>query len=348
MINSTITLDPGTIQQMVEEAVQEKILSAVESLSQDPVWLEKIERQINQAVVSRTVSKLASTDINSVVNNRVDECMAGLGQKYFKNFASAGIQDRATTCQFTVMDEAVVVENELTTKDLRVVDTAIIKDLVIKGSINTDNRSWDDLKNYISQKTLEKITDDWTKKLIDQVVTQIAEKGIAFEQIRVGDQPLINGNALSKHITESSIQKLGTLNDLQVKGEASVYNTLHVVNRRIGINTNTPEMALSVWDEEVSVVIGKHKAKQAYIGTNRDNGVTIGVNRLPQIEIDTDGLTTIKKLRVGLHRISHDVKVPGWSGTRGDLVFNTNPNSDRVFAWVCLGGHKWQALKSSE
>jgi hypothetical protein len=133
-----------------------------------------------------------------------------------------------------------------------------------------------------------------------------------------------------------------------VLGEASFNkNTLNVVNKRIGINTESPEMALSVWDEEISVVIGKNKAKQAYIGTNRDNGVAIGVNRVPQIELEVDGMTTIKKLRVGLHRISHDVQVPGYSGTRGDIVFNSNPGPSNVFAWVCLGGHRWQDLKSS-
>jgi hypothetical protein len=76
--------------------------------------------------------------------------------------------------------------------------------------------------------------------------------------------------------------------------------------------------------------------------------VAIGVNRKPQIELNINGLTTVKKLQVGLHKISHDVQVPGWAGTRGDIVFNANPGPDRVFAWVCLGAHKWQVLKSAE
>ena len=67
-----------------------------------------------------------------------------------------------------------------------------------------------------------------------------------------------------------------------------------------------------------------------------------------QLTIDADGLTTIKKLQVGLHKISHATQVPGWSGTRGDMVFNASPGSDRVFAWVCLGAYKWQVLKSAE
>ena len=51
---------------------------------------------------------------------------------------------------------------------------------------------------------------------------------------------------------------------------------------------------------------------------------------------------------MGLHKISHDTQVPGWSGTRGDMVFNASPGPDRVFAWVCLGAYKWQVLKSAE
>jgi hypothetical protein len=59
-------------------------------------------------------------------------------------------------------------------------------------------------------------------------------------------------------------------------------------------------------------------------------------------------MTQIKKLRIGVHQIAHDDQVPGWSGTKGDIVFNSNFNNDRVFAWVCLGNYKWQPLKSAE
>ena len=142
---------------------------------------------------------------------------------------------------------------------------------------------------------------------------------------------------------------MGILKSLSVSGEAKFNNnTLTVLNKRLGVNTDTPEKALGVWDEEVSIVIGKHKQNQAYFGTNREQSVAIGVNREPQIEINTDGLTTVKKLQVGLHKISHAVQVPGWSGNKGDIVFNTNLGADRVFAWVCLGAYRWQTLKSAE
>jgi hypothetical protein len=203
----------------------------------------------------------------------------------------------------------------------------------------------------ISQKTLDQLTDSWNKNLVDQVSKQIQEQGINFEEILIGGEKVFDGNCLTSKITESSLRSVGTLKTLSVSGEAKFNNdTLSVLNKRLGINTDVPEKALGVWDEEVSIVIGKHKLNQAYFGTNREQAVAIGVNREPQIEINIDGITKIRQLQVGLHKISHSAQVPGWTGTRGDIVFNSNPDfsKDRVFAWVCVGSYNWQTLKSAE
>lgn len=334
--------------QAVDLSVEKYINTLVDELGQNPDWVEKIERMINQAVVQRTVAKIASMDINTVIHQRVDENLESIHKKFMQNFSTNGISDQASQTQLTVMDDATVIENQLVCKNLQVVDTALIKDLTVTGSINTDNRSWNDLAQAISQRTLDQLDETWQDRLISQVCEQIQEQGINFENIKIQNEPLITGNTLCNAVTDSNIQKLGHLRSLQVRGEAHIHDTVFVVNRRMGINTATPESALSVWDEEISVIIGKHKAKQAYIGTSRDQGLAIGVNREPQIEIDATGLTRVKKLQVGLHKISHDTQVPGWAGTRGDLVFNSSPGPDRVFAWVCLGAHKWQTLKSAE
>lgn len=340
-------VDPEVIRCSVDRAVESMINSAVEQLSQDSQWLEKVEKLINQAVVQRTVASLGSIDINTIIHQRVDENMLTFRKDLAKDFSSTGISDQATQCQLTVMDEVTVVENKLTAKDLEIVGNMVVKDLVVKGSINTDNKSWQALANDIGNKTLEQLDTAWRSKLITQVTEEIEKNGINFNSVKIDGHPLVDKTTLSKSITESNIQTLGILKNLKVQGEAHIYNTVSVVNKRLGINTAEPEMALSVWDEEVSVVIGKNKSQQAYIGTNRDNSVAIGVNRLPQIELDIDGMTTIKKLRVGLHKISHATEVPGYAGTKGDVVFNANPGVDNsVFAWVCLGGHKWKTIRS--
>lgn len=336
------------VQNLVEQVIQNQIIVAVEQLTHNSEWLEKIERMINQAVVQRTVATIGSMDVNTVIQQRVDENMTRIKSEWITKFSSTGIDDQATSCQFTVMDETTVVENQLTAANLDVVGSAIIKDLVVKGSINTDNQSWQSLASDIASKTLEQLNTSWKETLVQQVSEQIQKNGINFTEVNINGQPLINNNTLSRAITGSSLQTVGTLQSLSVKGEVYLNETAIVKRGRFGINTQEPEMALSVWDEEVSIVAGKHKAKQAYIGTNRDQTMSIGVNRVPYIDIDIDGLTTIKKLRVGLHKIAHDSMVPGYAGTRGDIVFNSNPGPNLVFAWVCLGGHKWQTLKSAE
>ena len=348
MSDSGITVDPGLVKRLVEQAIEDNILSAVQNISSDPAWLARIEHMINQTVVQETMIRLGSMDLNPLIKQRVDENMTLFQQTLLTNFTSAGISDLATNCQLTIMDDTTVIDNCLTARNMDVAESITVQNLIVKGAINTDNQSWVDLSNHISQKTLEKLTKEWNTRLVEEVTHQIKDNGISFDQIQVGGESLVNGNRLSNAITESNIQSLGTLRNLTVNGEAKINNTVSVVNRRLGVNTELPEMALSVWDEEVSVVIGKNKAKQAYIGTNRDQGLVIGVNRLPQIEITAAGLTAIKKLQVGLHKISHETQVPGWSGTRGDIVFNSNPGPDRVFAWVCLGTFKWQTLKSAE
>lgn len=334
---------------MVDHAVEQNISTAIQSLSQDPAWLEKIERQINQTVVDRVLKQLAQTDINPIIQQCVKQNMAQFQQDILQNFSSTGIEDKATACQLTVMDEATVVENQLTARDLNVVNVATIKDLVVKGTVNIDNSSWTALAEGISQNTLNKLTEDWKAVLTTQVAEHIQANGIQFDSVKIGDTYLVEGNRLSNQVTETNIQTVGQLRELNVRGEAHINNnTVNVLNKRLGINTESPEKALSVWDEEVSVVIGKHKTNQAYVGTNRDQSLAIGVNREPQIEISADGLTTVKRLQIGLHKISHATMVPGWAGTKGDLVFNTNIGDDGVFAWVCIGAHRWRTLRSAE
>ena len=233
-------------------------------------------------------------------------------------------------------------------QDSKFKGTLDVNNLCVRGSINTDNRSWDELTQRAANRALESMTEVWINELVGRVLDRAKSSGgIDFNSIRIDGQTLVEGNTLGSHITESNIQRTGPLRELSVIGHTSLNETVTVNRRRVGINTEDPEMALSVWDEEVSIVAGKIKQQNAYLGTSRLSNLSIGVNRVPQIELDIEGLTTIKQLRVGQHRISHSRETPGYSGTRGDFVFNSDPKPDTPFAWVCLGGFKWQPLKSA-
>ena len=340
-------IDDQLVTQSVNIAVQNTIETAISQLGQDAEWLSKIENLVNQSVVQETLTKISSLDIDSIIRRRVDENMSEIREQVLTQFASTGISDQATQCQFTVMDEATVVENKLVAADLQVMNGVLIKDLAVTGSINTDNQAWTVLADNISETTLNKLSDKWRDELVQQVAAKIKESGVDFTQVTIDGEYLVSGPTLSKAITESNLQSVGKLKELTVLGKSQI-NNVSIGNRRVGINTDSPEMALSIWDEEVAVIIGKHKEKQAFVGTSRNQTVTLGVNRTPHLEIDDSGLTTVKKLQIGVHKISHATQVPGWSGTKGDIVFNTNPGADRVFAWVCIGAFNWQVLKAAE
>lgn len=335
-------VDQDKIKQTVDIAVEQTVELALKNLSQDTAWLEKIERMINQAVVQRTLAGLSAIDVGTVIRDQVNENMQNLKVELLENFSSTGIDDRASSCQLTILDDTTVVENKLTARSAEIVDDFTVKTLIVKGSINTDNRSWNELSTKIKNSAVEQIAVELQDRLIEQVRNSITTDGISINNVKIDDTYLLRDGELSRKVINTNIQKLGRLRDLQV-GE-----TLTVVKGRVGINTESPDSALSIWDEEVCVSVGKYKSQEAYIGTNRNHAVSIGVNKEPQIQLDTEGLTTVKKLRIGQHRVGHCPEVPGWSGTRGDIMFNSNPTPGSAFAWVCLGAFKWKVIKITE
>jgi len=345
-------VDSDKITQTIDNGIQALVNAAIDNLVVDPAWQNKIENSVNQLMTVRLGDRLSAIDLNSLIVSHIDSGIDRWQDRLKKNFSTAGIVDQATAHQLTVMDGVVVVESDFVSdgaeiqQDIKVHGSTITKNLVVTGSINVDNQSWIALSDHISEKTIAKVTEEWRKQLIDEIVEISKTSGIDFAAVTINGQALVDGNSLSSNVTESNLETVGQLKSLHVRGTAIMNNTMHVHNKRIGINTDSPEMALSVWDEEIALIAGKLSKQQAYLGTARLQNLAIGVNRTPQIEIDTDGLTTIKQLRVGRHRIGHDTDVPGYSGTRGDIVFNSNPTPGSPFAWTCLGAFQWKPLHS--
>lgn len=338
----------------VDRSMESYVEKTISSLILDPAWLFKIENLINQNFMRRFDEKISMVDITSLIAQHIDAGIDRFQDKFRENFKTNGIADFADKNELTVSNDMITIQSTLVTRDLSVENTARFKgsvdiqDLTVRGTINTDNQSWDDIATRAKEKVLLEVTEQWKSELVREVLELARSSSIDFSNVTVNGQPLVSGNTLSGTITETSIESTGTLRSLKVTGHTELNNTVTVNQRRVGINTTDPEMALSVWDEEVSLIAGKIAPQKAFVGTSRLTGLSMGVNRVPQIEIDVDGLTTIKKLRIGQHRISHESQVPGYSGTKGDIVFNADPRPGSAFAWVCLGGFKWQALKSAE
>lgn len=335
------------IQKTVDLAVEQLVEKTIDSLTVDPAWIEKIQNVINHRMSDRVAERLRGIDINKTLT----EIVVANKDTIFNN---RGVIDQASEHQITVMDGVVVVENELVVNDLSVERNTYLKgdvtvngDLAIKGQINVDNKSWQILGDHIGNVTYDRFKKDFANELIDTVIDEVKE-GIEIDNVTVDGHPLVSGDTLSVGVKKSGLTQVGTLNSLTVSGPAGIADTLTVKNTRVGINTENPDNALTVWDEEISVGVGKLSKNVAHIGTTRNQNLSLGVNRQSALEIDKDGMVTVQQLRISRNTLSWDSNPPGYSGTKGDIVFNTNFAADKPFAWMCLGAFRWQEIKISK
>ena len=343
-------IDSNMIKDMIHEHIKDPVEAEVNEILKNNIDISNIvEAQVVNAFKNHLGVRFDNLDISAMVNNKVN----ALFNEHIG--VTKGIANTAKETELSVMDDIVVVENELLVNKINspggiTTDSNLhVKgNMTIEGDINTDGRGWSKLTKKIEKNVLDKFQNQAIHKLGDSVLTYAKTKGIDFGSITVNGKELINDSALGKTVVNSNLKTVGQLNSLNVGGEAEVNNTLFVVNKRVGINTAEPSMALAVWDEEVSIVAGKIKAQTAFIGTAGIQELGIGINKRAEITIAEDGIVTIDKLRVGRNRIKYEDALPGYQGVKGDVTFNTNVSKENlVFAWVCLGGHKWLPLKAS-
>lgn len=351
-------IDPATlatsiqsqIATTVDEHIREYVGSIIRELSMDSAWIAKIEQQINQNISRQFGQKMSLVDINSLVAEAMDQAVA---RYYERNQIAPSIDDQADQTEMIITDGQVLVKQSLAADSVKVVQDAVIggtltvQDIAIKGSIATDNRSWQELTQSLAAKTIKELDEQWRQIMVDQVRADITASGIDFTDIMVAGQALIKDGALASAVTRSNLQTLGVLDALAVRGQADIADSFSVRPRRVGINTQHPDMALSVWDEEVALAFGKHKEQTAYLGTLRPQRLVIGINRSPAIDVSEQGRVTINHLTVGRHRVCHEAEIPNYSGTKGDIVFNSNPKGDGVWGWQCLGAFKWIPLRTA-
>lgn len=260
----------------------------------------------------------------------------------FQRFESTGIQDSATRCQLTILDEATVFENRLVSQDIEIAGSATFNGtLNFNGSIDTNSK----FIQQIVDSSVEKITNNYTDGTYDQysnrVIDRLNQQGLSAESVRVGDKPIVQGETLAGTITQSNLQRVGALSELQVVGETLLDETVYVSNRRMGINTLEPERALDLWDQEIQVTVGKKQQNQAQINTPRNQQLIIGTGSKDQLVLNTDGSITVQQLDIGKLRHSSASSAPTDNRPVGTVVWNERPQIGASIGWVSLGGARW-------
>jgi len=262
------------------------------------------------------------------------------------------------------------VQQRITEKSVKVSDIDIKKnslsgDVIDGGTIT--NFSSTGIKDLSNQNQIE-VTDETTNIYNDLFVrgkincqtlqynrAQVPVLDVS-EALRIDGNEVLWKKTLGKSVKESSLTKVGVLENLQVK------DTLYVADGRVGINTTVPSKTFAVDAEGVEIVIGSDDAT-GFVGTHEARPFAISTDDVKRIVIATDGKVTFEKdinvkgrLGIGIQNPEQDLEIAGnlafqnrifssasgipttGTWTRGSIVWNSEPNMGEVLGWICIKG----------
>jgi hypothetical protein len=259
-----------------------------------------------------------------------------------ENFGSTGIEDRASFVQLTLMDHASVFEGPVFAPEIQVKgDLSVNGNLTLTGSMSTDSAAFQSLVEHSTDAVRAGLTDELFASFSNIIYKSIAEQGIDLDRVTQGGKEVVKGNQIGYHITDSNLQRVGLIKDLQTQGESLLSDTLYASNRRIGINTLDPSATLSVWDGECEITLSKRRQDEAYIAAPRYQKLILGSNNKENLVLDVDGKVVVETLVIGGTQMRSAAETPNYDGHRGDIVYNQLPELGSCIGWVCLGATRW-------
>lgn len=326
----------------------------------------KLDHMINQVDFQNIIASVAESRIQNLVNtgsfpshsishnsiNFKDLVLSGDSIKggIIEEFGSTGIEDRATFVQLTLMDHACAFEGPIYAPEMKIKGNLTIEgSLLALGDIATDTPVFIKLVNETSTAVKQSLNDEIFTKFSDNVFERIRISGLDLDRITQGGKEVISGNRLGYNLTDSNLQKLGIVKDLQTLGENFLCKTLYVTDAgRVGINTMDPSSVFSLWDEEVEINISKRENDTGYINTPRNQKLIISSNNKDNLTLETDGSVSVTNLSIGKIPMSSANYVPNYNGKLGQIVWNEVPSHGSPIGWVCLGATRWSKFGTVE
>lgn len=338
-------------------------LSKISNLIEDK-YSRKIQESIDLEVKQKVSNSIARVDLGSEISDRLDKFISDRVKSFdlpdasiparvldtrdlnitadmirsgtYSRFTSTGIQDISSQIELTVADNIVVAEHTLASRDLQIEESANIKNLTAENiTVTGALKLGQDINREITSMIQNHIVESAKNLKIDVLVNPILANG----------KTILSENTLGPSVIHSNIRKLGRLTDLSVSGFANINDSLIVTESgKVGINTESPEGALTIWDDDSEITIKKHRKKAMYIGSTRDCDLVLGAGNDSKLEIRRDGAVHLNRLNINGLEISVSDKIPEHAGSPGDLVFISRPRENEPWAYRCLGSSVWRAL----
>jgi hypothetical protein len=259
-----------------------------------------------------------------------------------KSFASTGIDDQASSCQMTVMDQGTVFESTLYAPRMDVRgDLTVDGQLIIRGGMDSTSGAFESIVSQTAARVQETIGPNLLDRHQDRVFEKIRTEGVELGKLTIGGREIFNGRMMTAAIVDSQLETVGVLRDLQTQGETLLCGTLYTTKSRVGINTMDPATALSIWEEEVELGIGKQQKDTARIATRREQRLVLGSNGKDNLIVLPDGSVQANRMTIGNVTLTSSPTPPSNDAPRGSIVLNENPNVGGPMGWVSLGNAAW-------
>jgi DNA polymerase III epsilon subunit-like protein len=327
------------VQKEVFDTIQKEVRDAISKIDMVALFNASFSTSLKNQTFEFPERSIPMTavDLNSLQLSG-DRVSGGI----IKNFGSTGIDDQATDCRLSIFDDLTVVENNLVTKDLTVKGTTTIEgDLNVTGTVPESSSMYVSLVRSVTDRVKTELDDVVFDHYAGKIYRKISEEGIDLSKITLNGTELIDGGNLSSSVTFSNLQRVGTLSELRVSGEALLSQTLYTTTKRVGVNTTEPAQALSVWDQEIEIGFGKRENNVAVIEAPRNQKLILGANGKNNIVLNTDGSISTNSIGIGTITLSTGSTPPTKDAPQGSIVFNTNPTLGSPLGWVSLGGARW-------
>tara|TARA_B100001057_G_scaffold447995_1_gene487915 strand:- start:1597 stop:2580 length:984 start_codon:yes stop_codon:yes gene_type:complete len=321
----------AALSKYVQNAVTTEISKSLSKFDLSSTVSTQVKDAVKEALVTfEFPNKAIPTQAIDWTNFKINVSM--LSGKH-ENFSSSGIEDNATTTELKIEDNGVIVDSidaqharlakleadVIETDELTVNGPVEFSDVTVRGTLKADNI-----------------------KGLDELVA-------IKETINIDGKAVLSQKKLGNSVLESNLRSVGTLKELVVSGESLFADTLYTSPaKRVGINTIEPTHVLSIWEQEVEVNIGKLKQDSAIIGTTRQHNVHLQSGSNDNIILHPTGKTQIDNPVLNNRTFTNNATVPGYSGSRGDICWNDNPELGKPIGWVCLGGTRWATFGKIE
>lgn len=218
-----------------------------------------------------------------------------------------------------------------------------------KGLVWTDGA---ESKQFIYRGNPDRI---WTTESIDLDENQ---------SFMIGNVPVLSANELGKTIRNSSLTKVGVLQNLKTQGNLSIDDTIFYNSdmQSLGIGTDAPKGTFNIVSFENDFMIDLENSVSR-IGNHNYSDLQLITDNSPRITISGSGHTALHgtvnvetKLGVGVNTVPADIDLAvagpiSFQGSKfirnseiptvgsykkGDIVWNSNPQPTGYIGWVCI------------